>query len=137
MKSVFVDTSFYVASLSPHDTDHVVARKLLADFTGTFVTSEYVLLELGSFFSRPPDRTSFVDFARWTIADSATEVIWSNDDLFEDGLSLFQNRPDKNWSLTDCLSFVIMNRMDIQDAFSLDHHFVQAGFHVLPELDKE
>jgi uncharacterized protein len=49
-------------------------------------------------------------------------------DLFEEGLALYQRRPDKDWSLTDCISFVVMERQQIRHALTGDHHFEQAGF---------
>jgi predicted nucleic acid-binding protein len=49
-------------------------------------------------------------------------------ELNAEALRLFGGRPDKGWSLTDCLSFVVMNRRSIQDALTSDHHFEQAGF---------
>ena len=45
--------------------------------------------------------------------------------------SSFAARPDKEWSLTDCISFVAMNERDITDALTSDHHFEQAGFRIL------
>jgi predicted nucleic acid-binding protein len=44
---------------------------------------------------------------------------------------IFSTRPDKEWSLTDCISFVVMNERGITDAFTNDHHFEQAGFQIL------
>ena len=41
---------------------------------------------------------------------------------------MFAARPDKDWSLTDCISFVVMQERNIQDALTADHHFEQAGF---------
>jgi hypothetical protein len=51
--------------------------------------------------------------------------------LFERGLSLYLRRMDKDWSLTDCVSFVVMEEMALTDALTGDRHFEQAGFHVL------
>jgi len=48
--------------------------------------------------------------------------------LFQDGVKLFAARPDKEWSLTDCMSFVVMTREGITEALTGDHHFEQAGF---------
>jgi hypothetical protein len=52
-------------------------------------------------------------------------------DLFYAGLDLFSRRPDKYWSLTDCISFVVMERFSMTDALTADRHFQQAGFNAL------
>jgi len=51
--------------------------------------------------------------------------------IFAGGLDLYRERPDKDWSLTDCISFVIMRQQQITDALTADLHFVQAGFRAL------
>ena len=63
--------------------------------------------------------------------DPYTEVVPETTDLFKEGLKLYSSRPDKGWSLTDCLSFVVMKERGILDALTSDHHFNQAGFHAL------
>jgi len=47
------------------------------------------------------------------------------------GWTLYQQRPDKEWGLTDCISFVVMQEQGISEAFTSDHHFTQAGFTIL------
>jgi predicted nucleic acid-binding protein len=51
--------------------------------------------------------------------------------LFDQGIEFYQCRPDKAWSLTDCLSFVVMTDLGISEALTGDHHFEQAGFRAL------
>jgi predicted nucleic acid-binding protein len=51
--------------------------------------------------------------------------------LFAAGVELYGTRPDKEWSLTDCISFVVMKREGLTDALTGDRHFEQAGFKVL------
>ena len=46
----------------------------------------------------------------------------------QSGLNLYEQRLDKDWGLTDCISFVVMQREQIQEAFTSDKHFEQAGF---------
>ena len=56
------------------------------------------------------------------------EVVHVDQELLEQGLALFQSRPDKEWSLTDCISFAVMQKRGIGRALTTDHHFEQAGF---------
>jgi predicted nucleic acid-binding protein len=64
-------------------------------------------------------------------ADPETTVIPATRELFEAGCSLFARRTDKDWSLTDCISFVAMRQERLAEAFTADHHFEQAGFKAL------
>jgi predicted nucleic acid-binding protein len=52
-------------------------------------------------------------------------------ELFQRGVELFRARPDKEWSLTDCISFVVMTEKGLSEALTGDRHFEQAGFHAL------
>jgi len=56
------------------------------------------------------------------------QIISASTTLLADGLTLYRTRPDKEWSLTDCTSFVVMENEQITEAFTSDHHFQQAGF---------
>ncbi len=58
-------------------------------------------------------------------------IVPSSSDLFWRGIKLFDARPDKEWSLTDCISFEVMAELGLTDALTADHHFEQAGFRAL------
>jgi predicted nucleic acid-binding protein len=58
-------------------------------------------------------------------------VVPPSTELFEAGIDLYSRRPDKEWSLTDCISFVVMQERGITEALTGDYHFVQAGFSIL------
>jgi len=131
MNAVFADTSFYVAAVSPWDQSHQRALALLHEYTGGIVTTEQVLTEAGNWFARTGDRDVFVDLLESILADPKTTVVWSERSLFEEGLHLYADRRDKEWSLTDCVSFVVMGRDNLTEALTADHHFEQAGFKAL------
>ena len=87
-----------------------------------------MLVELADAFSRPSTRNAAEQFIRSILASTDVVVI-SNDSLwFDAGLQLFGKRPDKSWSLTDCISFSVMEARGIREALTGDHHFEQAGF---------
>ena len=63
--------------------------------------------------------------------DPRTTVFPASQDLFDAGVSLYSRRQDKDWSLTDCISFAVMQQQGLTDALTADHHFEQAGFTLL------
>jgi predicted nucleic acid-binding protein len=64
-------------------------------------------------------------------ADPAVEIVPLSEELYRRALHLFSERGDKEWSLVDCLSFVIMQDREVQAALTTDEHFQQAGFRAL------
>ncbi len=99
------------------------------------IVTEYVLWETANALSLPPDRPKFHALLARIRADENIEVIPASADLWAAGLHLHARRADKEWSLTDCISFVVMGQRRIARALSYDHHFEQAGFEVLLRRD--
>lgn len=128
MTSVFADTSFYVAIVNPKDASHANAVEFARHFQGIIVTTEYVLIELGNWLCRSGDKAVFVELIRKLRSDVQTVIVQADHAWFEHGLELYANRPDKDWSLTDCISFVVMQDQGIKEALTCDHHFEQASF---------
>ena len=127
-EACFVDTFALLAMLNPSDTRH---REAMAWFDASrrpLVITEWVLTELADGLSAARTRGAAVAVERRLRADSRVTVIESSADLFRRGLELYADRPDKNWSLTDCISFVVMEDHQIAEALTADHHFEQAGF---------
>ena len=131
MKAVFADTSYFVACAGPHDEHHARAIALSESLLGRIVTTEYVLVEAGGLLCRRRDRLAFAGMVRDLTSDPATLIVPASWTLFEAGFDLFVRRPDKEWSLVDCISFEIMRRRRLMDALTSDHHFAQAGFRAL------
>jgi uncharacterized protein len=128
MTPVFVDTSYYVAILGPRDRHHARAVDLGRTLGRPAIVTEFVLLELGGAMSRGVDRQTFIDFLPHLRSDPDTLIIPASEQLFQRGVELFAERLDKQWSLTDCTSFVIMREYGLTEALTADHHFEQAGF---------
>lgn len=131
MKPVFADTSYYVALLSETDEWHDAALAWSERLLGRQFVTEYVLVELGSALAKERDRTLYVPFVEHLLADPGTHFIGASRELFHRGLSLFGQRSDKDWSLVDCISFVVMKQRRLTDALTTDRHFNQAGFKAL------
>ena len=100
----------------------------LNGFTGRLLTTEWVLVELADALSAPEARSTAVAFLQAVRADPLFDVIGYFPTVYQAGFDLFASRPDKAWSLTDCISFAIMTEHGLSDALTADHHFEQAGF---------
>src|SRR5438128_1614446 len=123
MKPVFADTSYYAALLNPADILHRPALTWSEDYTGRVIVTEYVLVELGSFFARRQHRHLFLKLLEELAKDPDTVILPASRSLYRRGLGLFADRLDKDWSLTDCISFAVMTQRKLTDALTADHHF--------------
>jgi len=135
MKSVFADTVYFLALLNPADQFHRQARGLSLQRGVVLLTSEFVLLEVGDGLSRPENRSRLALLLSLLRAQTDVEIIPASRELFRNGCELHAERPDKEWSLTDCTSFVVMKERNIAEALTSDHHFAQAGFQPLMNTD--
>jgi hypothetical protein len=131
MSTVFADTVYYFAFLNPKDEWHEQARAFTQGFNGRMVTTAWVLTELADGMADPIDRPGFLDFLEGLRADPQVDIVPPSQALWDAGVDLYATRPDKEWSLTDCISFVVMERERISEALTGDHHFEQAGFSAL------
>jgi predicted nucleic acid-binding protein len=129
MSRVFADTHFYIALLSVRDADHDRAGRFLDQTEVTqVVTTVGVLLELADGMAGANARERCSLFIEQLRTSPTTKIVSMSDDLLERGLSLYRDRPDKEWSLTDCISFVVMGQENLREAPTGDRHFEQAGF---------
>jgi predicted nucleic acid-binding protein len=108
---VFVDTSFFIALLNNKDKFHhkaITLQKQLSANKAKKFTSEYVLLELGDGLSSLRFRHLAVQILERIYQDDSFEIIATSSEIFTKTLKLFKTRPDKEWGMTDCSSFIIM-----------------------------
>lgn len=131
MRTVFADTGYWVALLNPQDDLHAIAvnlSKIL--YPVHIITSEVVLTEVLNDFSKRGQY--FRDLATNLIRDLRTNsnvtIIIQTTEQFDKALQLYQQRKDKAWSHTDCVSFNVMTEYEIMEALAYDKHFIQAGF---------
>ncbi|MCY3021470.1 MAG: PIN domain-containing protein [Planctomycetota bacterium] len=131
MKEVFADTFYFLAMCNPDDAAHARAFEAYDDSSALLVTTAWVLTELGDALCDPAHRPRFLGLVRTLAADPEALILPASDELFRSGIEFFGQRPDKAWSLTDCTSFVVMERRGIREALTGDRHFEQAGFKAL------
>ena len=128
---VFADTFALIAWLNPRDAAHTRVIAYLDAFTGRLLTTEWVLMELADALAAPAARATAVTFLQAIRADPPFEIVGYEPAVYQAGFDLFVHRPDKPWSLTDCISFAVMTQRRLTDALTADRHFEQAGFRAL------
>jgi len=131
MKTFFADSFFYFALLNATDLAHEQAEAFLENFDGKLVTTAWILTEMADGMADPADRQTFIRLHQALSTDPDVTIVPPDPAIFADGLALYADRPDKEWSLTDCISFVAMQRFGLTEALTGDHHFAQAGFKAL------
>lgn len=134
MRAVFVDTLYWIAFINPHDQWHESALRIEAALRGcAFVTTEAVLFEVLNYFSGfgAEARIKISRVVEQLLQRADVETVASDSNAFSTALALYKARPDKSYSLTDCLSMHVMRERGITDVLTHDHHFTQEGFNVL------
>ncbi|MCE7990117.1 MAG: PIN domain-containing protein [Caldilinea sp. CFX5] len=131
---VFLDTAYAIALANAKDQLHpkaVQLAKQLRTHKTKLVTTRAVLLEIGNALSGQRFREAAVKLLDALEADPTVGIISLTDGLYSQALNLYRTRPDKEWGLVDCLSFVVMHERKLISALTIDMHFQQAGFRVL------
>ena len=101
------------------------------------VTTRAILLEIGNALSKQRYRRAAVLLLDSLEIDPRVEIIPLSEQLYARASKLYRERPDKEWTLTDCMSFIVMEDREISEALTTDEHFHQAGFHVLMRQEQQ
>jgi uncharacterized protein len=131
MRRVFADAHYWVAILNDQDQSHTAARAATQALQGIpLVTTEEALTEVLAFFCEdgPHLRQLASNTVRGLYANPLVTVIPQSHQSFLAGLALFDARPDKGYSLTDCISMLTMRQERISEVLTHDDHFTQEGF---------
>jgi len=128
---IFADAFYFLALLSTRDQDHNRAVHLGKELTGTILTTEAVLVEVADGLATPQDRLTTAAYIRRLWQDPKVAVVPMDHQLLRRALTLYESRADKDWGLTDCVSFTVMSDIGCQEALTGDAHFEQAGFRIL------
>jgi predicted nucleic acid-binding protein len=128
---IFLDTAYALALASSGDAFHALAASLAYQLKVSptqVVTTRAVILEIGNALCRPRFRNSAVRLLEALEADPKVEIVPLSEDLYSKAFKLYRARLDKEWSLVDCISFIVMQERGITEALTTDQHFEQAGF---------
>lgn len=128
---VFADTFYYQALLDRGDEFHVKVKALAKRLRAKVVTTTWVLTEVGNALSCGGGRILFGMLLDELYDDPNTTIISADESLWTLGISDYRKFDDKEWAVTDCISFIVMRNRGIYEALTNDHHFEQAGFQIL------
>ena len=134
MRRVFADTFYWIALINPRDQSHqdaIALSKALQPFQ--IVTTEDVLSEFLNYYGNRGThlRRAAARLARQITADPKIQVLHQSHNMFLAGFKLYEERPDKGYSHTDCISMLTMRQEGLNDVLTNDQHFAQEGFHCL------
>lgn len=133
MRRLFADAFYWIALLHEGDQWHRRVIQLTETLEAPhFYTTDAVFDEyLATYSARGHLRREAVATVRRLFASPEVTVIPQTRALFLEGLALYESRPDKEYSLTDCISMHVMRREGLTDVLTNDRHFTQEGFHIL------
>jgi predicted nucleic acid-binding protein len=130
MTAVFADTFYWIALTLPRDAAYERAQQVTDDI----VTTEEVLAEYLTFFSEAPKylrQEVAANVGAMLSNPGVVRIIPQSHDSFVAGFELYRARPDKGYSLTDCISMQTMRREGLTEVLTNDRHFDQEGFRAL------
>lgn len=128
---VFMDSAGFLALWDATDEHHAAAVRLQQESARRkrrFLTTEYVVDETVTLLLMRHSHAAATDFLDTMERTEAVRLEWIGPERFQAAGALFRKHADKEWSFTDCVSFAIMRELRVNDAFTTDHHFKQAGF---------
>ena len=129
---LFLDSGFVIALVFKADQHHTNASaiwdRMIAD-RRLFVTTTFVLDEVVTFLNTRGEHALAVEIGNQLLSSPTVAMIDVDLPLVREGWQYFVGHDDKSYSLTDCISFVVMNRKGLTESLTFDRHFGQAGFH--------
>jgi predicted nucleic acid-binding protein len=124
----FLDTSGLLCLFDASEIRHDLAANLFRSAT-SLVTTSYVLTEFVPLSTaRGFDRRECLSFLNDLVSLPRLELVWVDENLHDAAMALLENRLDKNYSLCDAVSFIVMRERSISEALTTDKHFDQEGF---------
>ena len=134
MKVVFADTLYWVAIIKPRDQWKDAAHKAKGSLgNAILITTDEILTEFLNILAGggPQLREQAGKMVIAIMDNPNVRVIPQTRDSFLKGLSLYEQRADKGYSLTDCISMRTMTSESVTEVLTNDHHYEQEGFTIL------
>lgn len=134
-ESVFIDTGAWFAGIAKNDQYHkkaIIHMDKLLKKKCTFITSNLIVHETTMLLERKVSRKEAIKFLKVVLKDPDIEILHADEDIELEGYKTYQKYKDQDYSITDCVSFSIMNKIEITRCFTFDNHFLAMGFNVEP-----
>ncbi len=137
--AVFLDSAYAIALSAPKDEHHqralALAERIEAEGT-QLITTRAVIVEIGDALSSSQYRRDAIKLLTSFERDPEfVEIVPISEQLYAKAFELYRTRPDKEWGMTDCISFIVMQERNMMEALTTDRHFQQAGFRALLRED--
>lgn len=134
MNKFFIDAAYTVALSVVTDKYHqkadILAKQIETEAI-PLITTRAVILEIGNAMARLRYRDAAIELLDALEEDPNIKIIPLSEELYNRAMELYRQRPDKEWGITDCISFVVMQDYELTEALTTDEHFKQAGFKAL------
>jgi len=132
---IFVDTSFLVAFYNKRDKDHQEARNFISesDKNIAFIISDYIFDEVLTVLLVRGGKSLSIEAGRKILEDDRIDLLQIDEEIFQKTWLIYHGFQDKEWSFTDCTSYVLMKNLSINTGASFDDHFNQFGFITVPK----
>lgn len=131
MRAWFGDASFFLALISKTDMHHIKALEYASALSQDVITTTWVLAEIGDALCARHRRTQFSELLTFIETNPRIVILPPSRREFDAGIALYKSRRDKEWPLTDCITFTVMQQMGLSEALTADSHFEQAGYSAL------
>jgi predicted nucleic acid-binding protein len=128
---IFVDTSAWYARYAPSDVHHEQAREFHASVQQELITTDYVVDETLTLFKARGNYVHALRLGPRLLTGQLATLIYVTPEDVDAAWKVFSGHRDKAWSFTDCVSYVVMKRLNFVEAFAFDEHFRQFGFAVV------
>ncbi len=127
-EKIFFDTSAIYAYINLKDPDHKAIKSFLGNFKGKLVITNYIFDEIITLITSRLGHKTAVFVGNVLLNSPQIEKIWVTQTDEKEAWALFSVRMDKEYSFTDCISFIVMRKYNIKKYLALDEHFKQEGF---------
>ena len=131
MNKIFLDAAYAIALSAVTDKYHQKAENLAKQIEtkdSQLISTRAVILEIGNALAKLHYRAAAIELLDSIEEDPNVEIIPLSEELYNQAMQLYRKRPDKEWGITDCISFVVMQDHALTKALTTDEHFKQAGF---------
>ncbi len=130
-EAIFVDSFAWIATINKSDNYHEISLRILEELLNKqakLITTNYVLIETINALSKREFRKTVIEFIDKLEKSPSVQIVKITDEIYNNAWTLYQQRIDKDWGITDCTSFEVMKIFNIKKAFTNDKHFDQAGY---------